>query len=374
MEAIPVPNSLIEKFDKVFIHDDSRESEVALRAIKHFPKEKIFFVSDTPYPESIGELSSREFNRSKREIFIRRFQGSFFKRCPGSKPGLACCNYYVLNLGQQCDMNCSYCYLQSFINSPLLTVYSNIDEAIAELREMAMASPNQPVRVGTGETIDSLSLDELTLYSRKLIELFREIPGWRLEFKTKSNRISQFIDVPHAGNVICSWSINPEKIVSLEENGTASMIDRLKAAEACRDRGFIVSFHIDPVIYHEGWRESYKSLVDEICRRFKPNEVPYMSIGGLRFQKEQRAMMRERFGMQSLVTRAEMWPGIDGKLRYPLELRQPMFDFIIQQFRENDPKWNVFLCMESPETWLSQFKAPPRRVEGLGELFQPISL
>ena len=53
----------------------------------------------------------------------------FFKRCPGARPGLTCCNYFVLNLGVQCNMNCSYCYLQSFVNTPVMKVYANIERA-----------------------------------------------------------------------------------------------------------------------------------------------------------------------------------------------------------------------------------------------------
>ncbi|MGZ3723701.1 MAG: spore photoproduct lyase family protein, partial [Bdellovibrionales bacterium] len=294
---------LIEKFEKVFIHQDSASSPLAQRLISLFPAVKIEFVSARPLPEVSGELSSREFTRSKKLLYICNYPGKFFKRCPGSRPGLACCNYFVLNWGLQCDMNCSYCYLQSFINTPLLTVYSNLEDALGELSALGMS--DQILRIGTGETVDSLSLDELTLYSRRMIEFFRAYPKWNLEFKTKSDKVDQFLDVEHAGNVIVSWSVNPEHIVSREEHGTASLAARLAAARKCIARGFKVSFHIDPMIYHPEWRENYALLIDAIATSFDPAEVPYMSVGALRFQPEQRAMMRERFGLNSYVTSAE---------------------------------------------------------------------
>lgn len=363
---------LNKKFDRIYIHRESLGSKVAQRAREIFPLEKIEIVDARPFPESDGELSSREFARSKRNIFITPYRGKFFKRCPGSRPGLACCNYFVLNWGLQCDMNCSYCYLQSFINTPVMTVYSNLDDAFAELRALDMR--DHTLRVGTGETVDSLSLDDFTLYSHDLIAFFREFPKWTLEFKTKSDRVDQFLSIPHAGNVLVSWSVNPQNIIAREEHLTASLNQRLTSARKCLDHGHRVAFHIDPMIWHEEWESSYGQLVDEICSRFKPEEVPYMSVGALRFQPEQRGIMRERFGLDSLVTRAETFPSADGKFRYDSALRQRMFQYVIQRFSDHDPRWRIFMCMETPENWVKTIGQTPFRKAELGELFETSAL
>lgn len=360
---------LIEKFERIYIHEDSRASSLAARFLQLFPSEKIEFVNSRPLAETEGELSSREFSRSKRLLYICRFPGKFFKRCPGSRPGLACCNYFVLNWGLQCDMNCSYCYLQSFINTPLLTIYSNLDDALNELSDLGMR--DQILRVGTGETVDSLSLDPLTLYSRRMIEFFREFPKWNLEFKTKSDKVDQFLNVEHSGNVIVSWSVNPEHIVAREEHGTASLAARLAAARKCLNARFKVSFHLDPMIWHREWQTNYGELVDTIATQFSPKEIPYMSVGALRFQPEQRAMMRERFGLNSYVTSAETFSSSDGKLRYDAKLRQEMFHFVLDRFASHSKEWRLFMCMETPETWLKTTGASPFKSSRMHDLFDP---
>lgn len=365
-----VDQKLIAKFDSVFIDERSRGSRLASRLLAIFPSEKIQFVAEKPFLKSSGDLSSREFDRSKRNLFVTPFKGQFFKRCPGSRPGLACCNYFVLNWGLQCDMNCSYCYLQSFINTSVLTLYSNLDDALKELSEMARSGLGaQKLRIGTGETVDSLSLDPLTLFSQELIEFFRDYPLWSLEFKTKSAYVDQFLDTEHAGNVIASWSVNPENVIAAEEHGTASLAARLDAARKCRDRGFQLAFHIDPMIWHPEWEQSYAGLVDEICARFTPEDVPYMSVGALRFQPEQRAMMRERFGMKSYVTQAETFVSSDGKHRYDEKLRQGMFKFVMERFKAQSPAWRIFMCMETPESWLKTVGESPFKSEPLADLF-----
>lgn len=364
-------NPLISSFDHVFINEDSVHSELAQRLQFIFPDNKISVVKNRPFEQSQGALSAEEFSRSKRNLYVTRFKGHFFKRCPGARPGLACCNYFVLNWGLQCDMNCSYCYLQSFINSPVLTIYSNLSDALKELKGFGPELKDQPLRVGTGETVDSLSLDPLTLYSHELIDFFKDYPNWSLEFKTKSAAVDQFIDCEHAGNVVVSWSINSQAIIESEEHGTASLEERLSAAERCLENGFQIAFHIDPMIWHPEWQLSYGALVDQITTRFSPEDMPYISVGALRFQPEQRHMMRERFGMNSFVTQAEMFKGPDGKLRYHQSLRTEMFEFLLNRFRSASNEWKLFLCMESPESWIASTGNVPQKNQGLEPLFDP---
>lgn len=363
---------LISQFEKVYIDVLSVESELAQRIHSLFPKEQIEVVAEKPLGHISGTLSADEFSKSKRLLYVTEHKGHFFKRCPGAKPGLTCCNYFVLNLGLQCNMNCSYCYLQSYINTPVLTIFSNIDRALNELKDMAESYPDRGYRVGTGETTDSLGLDDLTLYSRKLITFFKKYPNWKLEFKTKSDKVDQFLDVEHSGNVICSWSMNPQNVIEREEHLTASLDQRLSAAKKCLDKKFRLSFHFDPMIWHPEWKNSYFDLIQKICANFKPEDVEYITVGALRFQPEQRHMMRERFGMNSLVTQAEVFTGKDGKMRYDLEIRNEMFEFIRKQFNQQSRSWRVSLCMEVPETWSLTMASSPRQMPELKELFAPV--
>ena len=354
-------------FDKVYIEKGSEDSQVAKRAYNLFPNEKIQIIEEDFFKK--GTLSASEMDKSKKTLLLKKFKGSFFKRCPGAHPKMMCCNYYVLNLGQHCEMDCSYCYLQSFINFPAVVIYTNIDQALEELTKLKEDYKDQYIRIGTGEQTDSLSLDDINLYSKTLVEFFKTCPKWLLEFKTKSDNIKNFIDDEHAKNVVVSWSVNPEYIVQKEEHGTASLQKRLEAAKKARDKGFKLSFHIDPVIYHDNWEENYKGLVSQITEQFSPKQITHISIGALRFQASQRAIMRKRFGMDSLVCRSEFFKGKDGKFRYDNNLRQQMFQYIFKSFKNNSPDWNVFLCMETPENWINVMNSSAKKIPSLKKDF-----
>ena len=222
-------------FETVYIEVESQNSEPARRIYKLFPKNKIQVVEEDFFKKS--PLTSGQFKQSKKNLFLKKFKGSFFKRCPGARPKLMCCNYFVLNLGQHCEMDCSYCYLQSFINFPSVVIYTNIEQAFKELEELKKTNYHNYIRVGTGEQTDSLSLDDISLYSGRLIEFFNDCPNWLLEFKTKSDNIKNFKNLKHKGNIVVSWSVNPEFIVKNEEHGTSSLKQRLQAASLVKDQG-----------------------------------------------------------------------------------------------------------------------------------------
>ncbi len=355
-------------FNKVYIEAEAQDSETAQRAFKIFPKSKIQIIPGESFFKK-GRLSPRQIEESKKTLFLKEFKGSFFKRCPGAKPKMMCCNYFVLNLGQNCEMDCSYCYLQSFINFPAVVIYTNIEKALQELSQLKKSRCGDYIRIGTGEQTDSLSLDDISLYSKKLIDFFNDCPHWLLEFKTKSDNIKNFENVRHSGNTVVSWSVNPEYIVQKEEHGASSLERRLSSARRARDKGFRVSFHIDPLIYHAEWKKNYGQLVEQIASLFSPEEITHISLGALRFQAEQKAIMRKRFGMRSLVCRGEFFRSFDGKLRYDQEIRREMFSYILGLFKKRSARWPCFLCMEPPESWRSLMPAPARQIPAIKKDF-----
>lgn len=365
---------MIFPFEQIYIDQKAVDSEVAGRVRALYSTEIIKVVDSEPFSEARGGMNPDEYNQSKRSLYVTPFPGQFFKRCPGAtqKKSLTCCNYHVLNLGSQCNMNCTYCYLQSYLNSRVTKIYSNIEQAMSELENMMKEHPHQPFRVGTGEIIDSLSLDDITLYSRKLIPLFQKYPDWILEFKTKSKKVEQFVDLKGSKNIIVSWSVNPQNIISSEEHGTASLIERITAAEKCRDQGYRLAFHMDPMIWHPEWQKNYSELIEMLLNKFTEEDIHVISIGALRFQPEQRLMMKQRFGMQSLVNQAEMFPSDNGKYRYDANIRSQMFQFAYKKIKELNPNMNVFLCMETPESWINSFEKMPQQVPGLRSIFKPL--
>ncbi len=111
-------------------------------------------------------------------------KGQFVKRCPCS-PEAVSCGYFNINLHTGCPYDCSYCILQTYLDTKEPVFFTNFDKLIEELD---FASKTEKyLRIGTGELSDSLAYDKETNYSTKILKIFSEYPDILFEFKI--NRI-----------------------------------------------------------------------------------------------------------------------------------------------------------------------------------------
>lgn len=287
--------------------------------------------------------------RAKKLTYARQ-KGTWLKRCPGTL-GHICCNYLVINSISGCPFDCTYCYLHTYLNRPGITVFTNLDDLIRELKEFFQKNGNLYFRVGTGEFSDSLALDKETGQSKPLIELFAAQENHLLELKTKSAEVDHLLDLDHKGKTVFAWSVNPQKIVHSEELGAVSLSKRIEAAKKCVDAGYKVGFHFDPIIHYSDWDRDYREVIDSIFSEIDPKEIAWISLGALRYQPELKDIMEKRFP-HSRITLGQLDAGEDKKMRYfkpiRIEIFQKMHGFI--RFHSKDVY--VYLCMESTEVWL----------------------
>lgn len=300
--------------------------------------------------ETINEIVSSEHKVVNKNILVlAKQEGEFFKPCPGTQ-NYACCNYHFLNLATNCDVGCTYCILQGYLNNPYMTVYVNLDDMFDELETLFSKNQNRFYRLGTGELTDSLTIDHITHYSKKLIPFFMQFSNAILELKTKTTQIHNLLKFSPQNKVIVSWSLNPDELINTEEKNAPSVRERLEAAEICSDKGYLIGFHFDPMIYYKNWEKGYRAIVREIFNYISPKKIVWISLGALRYPAEMDKIVRERHPESDIVL-GEMFPGKDGKLRYFRPVREEMFQKMVQWFREEDENIQLYLCMESPEVW-----------------------
>ena len=301
-----------------------------------------------------------------RTLILTRNRGSFMKECPGAGAEI-CCNYVVINFALNCHLECTYCVLQAFLNNPALTVYTNVEDLMSEVEAKVRRFPERTFRIGTGETADSLALDDLTFYSRRLIPFFGSLPNAVLELKTKTAQIANLRDVDHGGHTIVSWSLNPGRVIRSEELKTASLVERLSAARRCQGWGYRVGFHFDPLIYYPGWEREYEEVVRELFRHVDPDGVCWISLGCLRFTPHLKDIVRERFP-RSRIPYGEFVPGNHGKLRYFRPIRDEMYAKMRAWIGEYAPRVFVYLCMENRAVWERSFGQAPASSRALAEI------
>lgn len=296
------------------------------------------------YVNSNAPFGLRDYNDRADNIFIVDQREDFFKRCPCSK-GVKRCGYSILNLGFGCIFECTYCYLQEYTNSPGIILPADPGRFFDEFRR----HKGLDVRIGTGQFTDSLMLDDLTEYSPAIIDFFGGKKAI-FEFKTKTANISNILKQDHSGNIVISWSLNPQKIIDKNEFHTASLAERLNAAKRCAAAGYKVGFHFDPVIYCEGWQGLYSRAIDELRDRISERHIAWISLGTLRFGPRAKNIIERRFPGNDILN-GELVFGRDPKLRYPDWIRYEVYSFMLAELRRRYANVWIYLCMEDKRMW-----------------------
>ncbi len=290
-------------------------------------------------------FGEQDYNERNSHFFIVKERFQFWLDCPCSAKSVPC-GYTILNLGQGCPFNCSYCFLQGYVNSPGLVFPVNTDDFFKALEEHG-----GPWRIGTGQFTDSLALDHLTRYSLGIIDFMRKRPDWVFEFKTKSDNIDRLLTVEAPANVFVGWSLNPEEFVRENEKGTVSLARRIKAARACARQGYKLTFHFDPIVFFRGWEEEYKRVIDLLFDKIAPDRIAWISLGCLRMTPRLKQAVETRFPDSSILD-GILVPGFDGKLRYPRSRRMEIYRLMLHWIREKAERVPVYLCMEEPDLWM----------------------
>ena len=356
--------------ETIFIDKSVADHPLTLKTLLQFP--------DTPVERNITvdeaiqiiqKTSSDVFGAGKRNLVLTRFKGSFLKKCPGISPGMVCCNYYVVNLLKNCMYDCSYCFLQDFLqNNPLLVAYVNIEDLLDELEQTFAAHPDRTFRIGTGELTDSLALDQVIPFSQQLIPFFNQKKNAVLELKTKSNCVINLLNQNSADNVIVSWSLNPQIIIDQEEKGTPNLEQRLEAARLCANKGYKIGIHLDPIIIFPDWERAYHGMIEKIFEVLSPSQIEWVSLGSFRYRMSLKKIINERHNNTRLFT-GEHISSKDGKHRYLRPLRNEAYKNLHSLLKNFSTDLNVYLCMETREIWEGVTGKMPRADETLDKFF-----
>jgi spore photoproduct lyase len=336
--------------ERIYIDPEAQEKALTRQVLSRLPGVPVEYIEGKEKILSGSAFLEDALTEGKKKLFITLQKGTFFKSCPGCIERMVHCNYYILNLGSNCHMECTYCFLQGYINNPFLVLYANLDDMMAEVSALFSQYPKRFYRIGTGELMDSLALDGLTQTSRILIPFFTQWENVLLELKTKTNQVDNLLDLDPRGRVVVSWSLNPEAIIETQEFKTSSLEERLLAAWKCQEAGYRIGLHFDPLIYYPEWEKDYQELLNQIFSRINSRTIAWISLGSLRFTPELKRIIRKRFP-QSKILFEEFAPGVDGKMRYLKPIRVYMYLKMLEWIQRYDAKLTPYLCMESQEVW-----------------------
>jgi len=286
----------------------------------------------------------------KRHLLLDVFPGSFLRKCPGTK-GRICCNYWVIDQTTNCPFDCSYCFLQNYLNTRAIRFAVNVDDLWQELDNRFRSCG--PIRVGTGELSDSLALEPLTGFGALLVRFAADYPNVTLELKTKSDAVDGLPEVHEMdGRFVVGWTLSPRRIVEREEIHTASLQERLDAMLRVSEKGYRVAVHLDPMILFPDAVTEYVQLMETVLEQHQ--QLAWLSMAGFRYETGLKRVLEKRFPDNGILE-GEFSRCGDGKYRYLFSERVRLFRAVRQTVRRRSPGTPVYFCMEDRATWSCAF-------------------
>ncbi len=356
------------ELDAVLIEERCRASALAARVTAAVgPAVEVRYVADgREHARALKTAQGDQFGRGKRRLVIMERRAPFLLGCPAGSSEFACCGYLVLIIASNCPMDCSYCFLQEYVaDNPGLQLYANYSNAFDELDRLGHHSPGRSFRVGTGELSDSLAFDRMTGISRDLVEYFAKREDLLLELKTKTDEIETLLTVDPRGHSLVSWTLSPARVYESSESRTAPPAARIEAASRVLAAGYKVGFHLDPLIAYPEAERDYGELVDNLFSVIPPDQISFMSMGGLRMTPVLRAAARRRFPHDPMLVGEEVL-GPDGRMRTFTPLRLKLFAALRSRIERQAAKMPLYLCMESASIHERVFGTPAATPAALG--------
>jgi len=272
-----------------------------------------------------------------------------FGRCPVASERTRCCNLLTLDAVEGCGFDCSYCSIRYFYSGESI----GIDEGFIEKLKLLEIDPDKSYHIGTGQSSDSLMWGNKAGILDALLDFAGDHPNVILELKTKSDNISHLMSREIPVNVLTTWSLNPQVIIENEEHFTASLEQRLVAAERIAGKGNLVGFHFHPMVYYDEWNKDYKKLFQQLIKRFKSGDVALVSLGTLTFIKPVIKKMRGR-QIKSKILQMPL-EDAEGKYSYPIDIKKEMFLHAYNELSEWHNRVFFYMCMEDVRLWKDVF-------------------
>lgn len=355
------------ELDAIHIEEAVSTSALARRVVAGAPPGvTVSYVADGRAAARPIAGAADAFGAGKRRMVIMRRQAPFLMACPAGSRKFACCGYLVLTLASNCPMDCGYCFLQEYLaDNPGFQVYANYLDALDELERLRREAPARGFRVGTGELADSLAFDSITGMSRDLVEYFAHRDDLTLELKTKTDEIDNLLAIDPRGRTLVSWTLSPPRVYRSTEHRTAAPEERVVAARRVLEAGYRVAFHLDPIIAYEDAERDYLALLDNLFDAIGPEQIAFISMGGLRLAPALRAVARRRFPDDPMLVGEEVL-GPDGRYRAFTPLRLKLYTVLAERIKRAHAKLQTYLCMESANAHRQVFGAAAPTPAALG--------
>ncbi len=237
-------------------------------------------------------------------------------------------NYYFSHM-LNCMYDCRYCFLQGMYSSAHQVIFVNYEDFAADISEIATHHGADSVWFFSGYDCDSLAYEPVTRFARFFVPVFAQIDNAWLELRTKSTQVRQMLNLEPCERVVTAFSFTDQYSHGKLENGVPSLGKRIAAMQSLIDSGWPVGLRLDPIIYHENYRQDFTRLLETIFATIDAKNLHSVSLGAFRLPKTHFKQISKLYPDEPLF--AQNLALSKGIVSYALSQEQEMIDYCQEQ-------------------------------------------
>lgn len=326
--------------DTIYIEDEVADHPRTLGICQRFPQARII---PCEHYSTVFNRKSQNFRLQKQRpalILARKFEKHVLPTPSGY--GIGCDENYYFSHMLNCLYDCRYCFLQGMYRSAHYLLFVNYEEFTQTIEEKIKSIPESEICFFSGYDCDSLALEPVTGFIEHFLPLFKRHPRAWLELRTKSTQIRTLLQHEPIDNCIIAFSLSPQEIAGSMEHKAPPLAKRIEAIVKLQRMGWRIGLRFDPIIYHQGFEQSYAELFDVVFSSINANDLHSVSLGSFRLPEGFHRNMIQLYPYEPLFAGPQVTN--TGMVGYPESLEQQLLGFCQQNLLRHIPESIYFPC------------------------------
>ena len=277
---------------------------------------------------------------------------------PAAEHGVLCQTAVEIQSAVGCPFDCAYCPYSSFV-----CVRLDVERFVDRVESLVRSRPSQTLWKLNNRT-DTLGLEPEYGLARALVERFARMDGPTLMLYAKGAAVEHLLPLDHGGRTVSSFTITPEPIAALLEQGAPSPQARIDALGAMQRAGYPTRVRFSPLVPLRSWRRDYEALVARIARVGSPELFTLWTLSMIELAELPSIVPLEALDPEVLAELRAAAPALRGDkgAPFPAETRTRIYREITGMISAALPEARVSLCLETPAVWDSMAELVPARM------------
>jgi len=327
-----------ETFSHIYIEKDALNYSLTNEVISKVNKSKIIYIDN--YNEIFSRKNQNPFlQKLSPSLILAVKKGDFIYKGSNLCHNFEQQDFYYTNFIVNCLYDCDYCYLKGMNFSSYILFFVNLSEYFNELRRLIVEKGKLYLSISYDS--DILLFDGIYPFLKEWIKFAKENPLITIEIRTKTSNYKKFLNYSPIDNLIITWSISPQEVISKYEKNTPSLERRLIAISQLLKKGWKINLALDPILYiGENWSDKYKEFINSITENINIKEINAITLGVFRIPADYLKRFKKFF--ESSISFFP-YQTINGVSTYPEELKNEMIKFVYSELKNIFDKTNIYI-------------------------------